>query len=123
MAKHAVYVYKQAPVPGQSLIRREALSGFDKKILSILQSEINRLHLNWDISIDDTEGDFSQLKDRNYSLILCTPFVYRWLLGSKTNLCGVIFLTVTEYYLSTTKFYKSSVKRILDFMIKNQDQE
>lgn len=116
MKNHAVYVYRQAPVLGQALFRREAPTIFDRKILSTLQSEIDRRRLDWDISVDDTEGDFPQLKERGYDLIVCTPFIYRWLLGEKTDSGKVVFLTVMEYYQSITRYRQSSVNHILDFM-------
>lgn len=116
MKNHAVYVYKQAPVLGQPLFRRGTLTIFDRKILSVLQSEADRRHLDWDISVDETEGDVSRLRERDYDLIICTPFVYRWLLGKQVNSSKVVFLTVMEYYQSLTRYRQSSVNRVLSFM-------
>ena len=119
MVKHAVFVY-QLP---QAFSFPAAPGIFDGKILRTLQSEIDSRHLNWDISADDTEGDFSILEKRNCDLIICPPSWGAWLKVRRTDLSRVIVLTIAECYQIFTKYRTTGLKRILDFMEENQDQQ
>lgn len=112
MSKHAVYVYQN---PQTFSFSGTGILG--SRILKVLRSEVESRHLDWTVSLDETGGDFSQIKERNYDLVICEPSIRTWLQLSKLDLNKVIVLNPTEYYLCITKNYKSSVKRILDLMM------
>lgn len=113
MSKHAVYVY-QCP---QTFSSSSGPGIFNSRFLKILRSEVESRHLDWVVSLDDTDGVFSQIKEHNYDLVICTPFIRAWLRFSKLDLNKVIVLNFSDYFLCFTKKYKSSVQRILDFMV------
>lgn len=114
--KHAVFVY-QAP---QTFSFAYGVTPFELAFLKTLKAEISRGGLNWDICIDNTDGDFEQLKRECWDLVIMRPYNGPWLRCKALRLDNVIVLTTMECFACVAKNRLYGVRRVLDYMAKHQ---
>lgn len=114
--KHAVFVY-QAP---QTFSFAYGVTPFELAFLKTLKAEITRGGLDWDVCLDDTGGDFEQLKRECWDLVIMRPYNGPWLRSKALPLDNVIVLTTMECFACLTGNRPYGVRRALDYMAKHR---
>ncbi|HEM8291626.1 TPA: nitrogen fixation protein NifS [Providencia stuartii] len=82
---------------GSSLVARFLEGNTVDNYVSVLQNEINKINLDWEVCPDNTESDIEKLISQNAKLLICTPglrFQFNRTGFDKNN---IIYLSSMEY--------------------------
>lgn len=128
MEKNKIYlIYSRSPtigriafpwLSGSSFITRFLDGNTVDNYVSVLQNEINKINLDWQVCPDDTESDIEKLISQNAKLLICTPSLRFQFNRTGFNKNNIIYLSSMEYANNVTT---RALKRISEIDNTQQD--
>lgn len=112
MEKNKIYlIFSRSPtigriafpwLSGSSFITRFLDGNKVDNYISVLQNEINKINLDWQVCPDDTESDIEKLISQSAKLLICTPGLRFQFNRTGFNKNNIIYLSSMEYANNVT---------------------
>ncbi|ORM89459.1 hypothetical protein HA50_22785 [Pantoea cypripedii] len=105
MTKKTIYfIHSPSPTLGRSPLQKGFFPyAFTRKYIQSLQSEVDRLGLEWKVIADDTESDIEILIARSPALLVCAPGLRYQFFHRGFDKHKIIWLNVMEYLSADPK--------------------